>query len=380
MTEGKSALLPRFFLATIVLGQVTIAPIVGFSLTYLLSIDNDGEQLSFDIDLAALDWIIIAGLAYGFLSLILALVAGAYSPASVADRGGWLTVLGLRRKVNTPELIDRARLNLQASPYGQMARLVSSRTDSYDLLSIHGGLQILAIPIQVALIAIPLGIMEGTPERFLKPEQAFELGMVGYFIALWFGLRIQPVYSRHLIGIAAWFRRILARISKFSWILPIIIFWFIARVTLQLALEWLAVDYSVWHSVQLEAVLLESIMPAEQIPDAAIIDFLVAISVLPVAVFTTISVLGGAHDMPDWMLDPEGRIENLNQVLLEEDATSYESEDEESDSQDDYGYWKRTTEGRGDGGAGDAESNGEDKDDSEESSRMIDLPFGLFDD
>ena len=112
MSRRRTPLLPRFVLATIVLGQVTIAPIVGFSLTYLLSINNDGNQLSFDIDLGALDWIIIAGLSYGMLSLVLALIAGAYSPASVADRGGWLTVLGLRRRVNQPELIDRARLNL----------------------------------------------------------------------------------------------------------------------------------------------------------------------------------------------------------------------------------------------------------------------------
>lgn len=379
MTKSKSPLLPRFFLATIVLGQVTIAPIVGFSLTYLLSIDNDGDNLSFDIDLSALDWIIIAGLAYGFLSLVLALVAGAYSPTSVADRGGWLTVLGLRRKVNTPELIDRARLNLQRSPYGQMARLVSSRTEQFDLLSLHGGLQILAVPIQVALIAIPLAIMEGIPERFVEPEQAFELGMVGYFIALWFGLRIQPLYSRHLIGIAAWFRKILARISKFSWILPIIIFWFTARIMLQLALDWLDVDYSVWHSVQLEAVLLESIMPAEQVPDAAIIDFLVAISVLPVAVFTTISVLGGAHDMPDWMRDPEERIENLNQTLLEEDASQSSNESEEnSDPLEGFGTWKRTTgEGAQSENSNESESN---EDESEDKSRMIDLPFGLFDD
>ena len=274
MAKRANPLFPRLVLVIIVLGQVTIAPIIGFSLTYLLSIKNDGDQLSFDIDLAALDWIIIAGLMYGSLSLILALIAGSYSPTSVVDRGGWFTVLGLRRNVNTPELIDRARLNLQRSPYGKMARLVSSKTDTYDLFSIHGGLQILAIPIQVALIAIPLLIMECIPERFVEPEQAFELGMVGYFIALWFGLRIQPMYSRHLIGIAAWFRKILAKISKFSWILPIIIFWIIARVMLQLSLERLEVDYQAWHNVQLEAVLMKSIMPADQIPDAAIIDFL----------------------------------------------------------------------------------------------------------
>ena len=259
MARSANPLFPRLVLAIIVLGQVTVAPIIGFSLTYLLSIKNEGDQLSFDIDLAALDWIIIAGLMYGSLSLILALIAGAYSPASVVDRGGWLTVLGLRRNVNTPELIDRARLNLQRSPYGKMARLVSSKTDTYDLFSIHGGLQILAIPIQVALIAIPLLIMEGIPESYVEPERAFELGMVGYFIALWFGLRIQPLYSTHLIGIAAWFRNILAKISKFSWILPIVIFWVIARVMLQFSLDRLDVDYQAWHNVQLEAVLMKSI-------------------------------------------------------------------------------------------------------------------------
>lgn len=372
MTKRANPFFPRFVLAIIVLGQVTIAPIIGFSLTYLLSIKNEGDQLSFDINLAALDWIIIAGLLYGTLSLILALVAGAYSPVSVVERGGWSTVLGLRRNVNTPELIDRARLNLQNSPYGKMARLVSSRTDTYDLFSIYGGLQILAIPIQVALIAIPLLIMEGFPESYVEPERAFELGMVGYFIALWFGLRIQPLYSRHLIGIAAWFRNILSKISKFSWILPIVIFWVIARVMLQFSLDRLDVDYQTWHNVQLEAVLMKSIMPADQIPDEAIIDFLVAISVLPVAVFTTISVLAGAHEMPDWMRDPEEKIENLNQNLLEEESKSTVEMQISEEKTDDLPLWQRTTNS--------TETNELDNETNEDESRMIDLPFGLFDD
>lgn len=371
MARRANPLFPRFVLAIIVLGQVTIAPIIGFSLTYLLSIKKEGANYSFEFDLAALDWIIIAGLMYGSLSLLLAMIAGAYSPISVADRGGWPTVLGLRRNVNTPELIDRARLNLQNSPYGKMARLVNSRTDTYDLFSIHGGLQILAIPIQVALIAIPLLIMEGIPESYVEPERAFELGMVGYFIALWFGLRIQPMYSRHLIGIAAWFRNILAKISKFSWILPIVIFWIIARVMLQFSLDRLDVDYQAWHNVQLEAVLMKSIMPESEIPDAAIIDFLVAISVLPVAVFTTISVLAGAQDMPDWMLDPEDKLENLNQNLLENEGHSTE-EDKEDESANEFPPWKRISI--------DSESIEEESETNDDEGRMIDLPFGLFDD
>jgi hypothetical protein len=146
---------------------------------------------------------------------------------------------------------------------------------------------------------------------------------------------------------------------------------------LKLALDWLDVDYSVWHNVQLEAVLLKSIMPADQIPDVAIIDFLVAISVLPVAVFTTISVLGGAHDMPDWMHDPEEKIENLNQNLLEEDATPEVGDDGDGDDSDplaEFGAWKRTT------GAEDEEESDSALAEEDESNRMIDLPFGLFDD
>ena len=373
MARRRRAILPRIVLLTIVLGQVTVAPIVGFSLTYLLRIDRVDDNLTFNLDLASLDWIIIAGLVYGFLSLILALVAGGYRPTSVANRGGWMAVLGLRKTGNASELADRARLDLHSSPYGKMARIVNGRTEDFDLLSIHGGLQILAVPIQVALIAIPLAIMEGIPSKYVEPERAFELGMAGYFVALWIGLRIQPIYSIQLIGIAAWLRRILARISKFSWILPIIIFWFFARVSLGFGLQWLGVDYTAWHTVQLEAVLLNSIMPEESIPEAAIIDFLVAISVLPVAVFTTISVLGGAHDMPEWMRDQEEKLELLNQKSLEE-KNQQEEVEEKSEPLAGFAPWKRTTNREG------LEQDESDNEENEERNRMIDLPFNLFDD
>jgi len=373
MARRRRAILPRIVLLTIVLGQVTVAPIVGFSLTYLLRIDRVDDNLTFNLDLASLDWIIIAGLVYGFLSLILALVAGGYRPTSVANRGGWMAVLGLRKTGNASELVDRARLDLHSSPYGKMARIVNGRTEDFDLLSIHGGLQILAVPIQVALIAIPLAIMEGIPSKYVEPERAFELGMAGYFVALWIGLRIQPIYSIQLIGIAAWLRRILARISKFSWILPIIIFWFFARVSLGFGLQWLGVDYTAWHTVQLEAVLLNSIMPEESIPEAAIIDFLVAISVLPVAVFTTISVLGGAHDMPEWMRDQEEKLELLNQKSLEE-KNQQEEVEEKSEPLAGFAPWKRTTNREG------LEQDESDNEEDEERNRMIDLPFNLFDD
>ena len=80
------------------------------------------------------------------------------------------------------------------------------QSEEDDLMSIHGGLQLLAIPMQVILIAVPLAIMEGVPETIIKPNRAFELGMAGYVIALWIGFRIQPVILLHWhVG---WYKRI----------------------------------------------------------------------------------------------------------------------------------------------------------------------------
>lgn len=120
-------------------------------------------------------------------------------------------------------------------------------------------------------------------------------------------------------------------------------------------------------------------MPEQSIPDGAIIDFLVAMSVLPVAVFTTISVLGGTHDMPDWMRDQEEKVENLKHAQLEENVSSEKSK--ESDSMWNFTPWKKSTE---DNSVGDqlSESRKMEKGNQseEERSRMIDLPFNLFDD
>jgi len=348
----------RFVLYAVVVLQVTLVPIVGFSLTYLLEVDQDNFSIAVRTEL--IYWIVIAGLLYGFLSLLLALFFGGYRPASVADRGGWMPILGLSRRSGDPELIDRARLALQGSPYGRMARLVHEKTvgEGHNLIAVHGGLQLLAVPMQVLLIAVPLLIMEGVPEEVIKPDRAFELGMAGYMIALWMAVRIQPVVSSGLVSYAAMFRSVLWRISRFSWILPVLLFWIIARTFLAASLGWLDVDVTQWNEVQLETVLLHAVVPDAVVPETAVIDFLVAISVLPMATFTTLSVLAGTHDMPDWMKGQESGLENLQMDLLE--APEEEEEPEATPIFDATGPEESETD--------------------EEESRMIDLPFRLFDD
>jgi hypothetical protein len=134
-------------------------------------------------------------------------------------------------------------------------------------------------------------------------------------------------------------------------------------------LSWLNVDYSQWHEMQLEKVILQAVAPEAEVPETAILDYIVAISVLPMATFTTISVLGGSKSMPEWMMGQEESLESLRGMQLEapseEGASTLEGIPEISD-----------------GHVGDGDQEGDEAEAGEkgESSRMIDLPFSLFDD
>ena len=214
--EGRASLSHRLGLALILLIQITIIPIIGFSLTYLIEIDRENFGISIRTEL--FQWILISGLTYGIICLTLALIIGGYRPSPIVERGGWIATLGLSRRKYDPELIDRSKMAAYSSPYGKMSRLVAKRikNDHSELFAVHGGLQLLAVPSQVLLISIPLIIMEGIPDDLIRKDSAFELGMIGYIIGLWVSFRVQPVISLQFIEYASIFRKILWRITKIS--------------------------------------------------------------------------------------------------------------------------------------------------------------------
>jgi len=359
----RTIILKQLLLGLIVIVQITMAPILLFSLTYLLDINYEGAQIALRTEL--IHWVVIAGLSYGVVSIALALLVGGFRPFFVANQGGVLAFLRLSPRRGDPELVDRARLYLQNSPYGKMSRLVSEKTEEgeFDIMSVHGGLQLLAVPMQVILIAVPLAIMEGVPESLIRPSRAFDLGMAGYVVALWVAVRVHPVISIHLVGIAAMFRNVVWRVSRLSWILPIFLYWLVARLVLLFSLDLLNVNYSQWHEMQLEKIILQIIAPDAVIPDTAILDFIVAISVLPMATFTTISVLGGSQKMPEWMFGQESSLKSLRVKELEENLA-----EEENKLVEDVGSENSHVSQEG-------VSNG-----LEGQSRMIDLPFDIFGD
>ncbi len=348
----------QLVLALLVVLQITMAPVILFSLTYLIHVDYEAAQVSIRTDL--IHWVVSAGLSYGLISIALALFVGGFRPFFVANRGGILSALKMSPRAGDPELVDRARLHLQGTPYGKMARLVNSKTreGGYDLMAVHGGLQLLAVPMQVILIAIPLAIMEGVPDSMVRPRRAFDLGMAGYLVALWIAVRVHPIVSHQLVGIAAMFRNVVWSISRLSWVLPIFLYWLVARLALLISLDILNVNYEQWHEMQLERIVLEAIAPGAEVPETAILDFIVAISVLPMATFTTISVLGGSQNMPEWMFGQEAALESLRTKELGGGTGSRENVEDKMDILEN--------------------EEPDETDELEVSSRMIDTPFDLF--
>ena len=322
-------LLKRFHLAIIIICQVTIVPTFLFSIAYLIDIDLDNASIGLRTEM--ISWIFAAGITYGIISLGLALIMSGYTPFYISNNGGWLAVTGLSRRNNDPELIDRARLSAYKTPHGTMSRLVHKKIkrENYDIMTVHGGLQLLAIPLQVILIAVPLIIMEGVPKDLIKSDSAFQLGIIGYLIALWAAIRIHPLISSRLIGVAYLLRNILGRFGRISWTMPLILYWIFARFFLALSLNWLGVDYEQWHEMQLEKIIIQTVVDEAIIPEKALLDSIVAISVLPMATFTTFSVLSGMKEMPEWMLGQEEKLENVNTNALEASNTREEKSDDD---------------------------------------------------
>ena len=299
---------------TIVIGmQVFVAPILAFTATYIL--DVDWETYTFSLQINLLPWIVGAATMYGIISLVLGLAAGGYMPTRVADAGGWRPVFGMTRRLRDADLVDRARLNLTQSPYGKVTRIVHQevRVNGRPLLEVHGGLQLLAAPLQLCLIMLPLLVLRFVPGEWLQEKRLLELALLVYLIGLVAVLRIYPKIASKVVGVAAIARRILVDRTKLGWLFPVLLLWIIERTIVAIAFQGLGLDYGRWQDVEVERGLLEAILPVEvEIPESSFLDLLVALSLLPMAIFTTMAVLGGGEqDPPKWFIGNEVQWEKL---------------------------------------------------------------------
>ena len=82
---------------------------------------------------------------------------------------------------------------------------------------------------------------------------------------------------------------------------------------MHIAFQGLGLDYGRWQDLELEKGFLNAILPVDvDIPESSFLDLLVALSLLPLAIFTTMAVLGGGEqDPPKWLIGNEGDWVNL---------------------------------------------------------------------
>ncbi len=289
MARKRGTLLERLWLTIIVCGQVIVAPAIAFAATYFIDFGGVfGDRALLRVDLVP--WILGAALTYGLISLALALTVGGWMPVQVAEKGGWMPVLGASRRIRDASLVDNARLALLNSPHGKMMQTVHNEVlrKNRDLMEVHGGLQMLAAPLQIILAITPLLVLRFVPSEWLIPNRLLELAMLGYIVSLAIILRTFPGYAQRWVGAASSVRRFLVNVTRINWMFPVLLLWMLGRTIVGIAFNWIEPDVSQWQQISLEKSLLEAFLPVDvAVPETSFLDLLVALAVLPLATFTT---------------------------------------------------------------------------------------------
>ena len=320
-TRVRGSLTARLWLTGVVFGQIILTPMIAFSITYLFNFQSVDGALTLSFEKEMIPWILSASLAYGMLALALALVVGGYTPISITEKGGWRASLGFSRVSRDSTTLRRVKQRHIDSPHGRLSTLVNDRIqEGHSIISIHGGLLLLAIPFQILLVTLPLLIVLTVPDSALQEGRRLELAMGCYVVILIVLMRAFSRFASKYVTIAAFTRRWLISMTRLSWLAPVLVLWLLGRLSSMIVITWLGNDLST--SLAMEQHLFEDLLGIGTVPKTSFLDLLTALAVMPMAAFTTLAVLGGsAERYPDW-----ARRDNPNQPEEVE-----ESEDEVED-------------------------------------------------
>ncbi len=297
---GTKNLLPRIWLTLVAIGQIVLTPIAAFTITYLFDFNIDFNPFVFSVEIRdeLFRWIIGASFYSGLTALGLALIVGGFSPNIIVKKGGWISALKLSNKSRDADLIARAKLRHKNSPYGQMIKLISDQHgDGKSIIAIFGGLQLLAIPFQFIVVVIPwIILMIILP--WAESGQLLEMVIVCYLVVLIISLRVFPKIAERFITFATFARRWLVSMTKLSIFFPILVLWMLGRIATVLVVGMLGSSID----ITAEQDLIVGLMGGAKVPQNSFLDLMTALSVLPLAAFTTLTVLGGANKgLPQWL-------------------------------------------------------------------------------
>ncbi len=309
-----------------------------FSITYLFAFSKTDSGFSINFQQMMIPWIISASLTYGMIALALALLMGGFMPKSVVRQGGWLRAVGIIRGRREAEAVARCKMRQFHSPQGRMTRLINHRySEGYGLLSIHGGLVLLAIPFQLAMVVLPLATILLIPDTWMAQQRVLEFALLSYIVILIFLMQIYPKFAKKFVTIAAFTRRWLISMTRLSWLAPILVLWLLGRLASLIVITWIGPD--IGTSIAAEKAIFEDWLNIGSVPENSFLDLLTALAVMPLSAFTTLTVLaGGGKRLPEWLL-----------LESEDDWKSPEGEDDE---------WVDGEEGNGNPAMGDEEKTG----------------------
>ena len=297
---GTKNLLPRIWLTLVAIGQIVFTPIAAFSITYMFDFTINFNPFVFSVEIQdhLFRWIIGASFYSGLTALTLALIVGGFSPNVIVKRGGWLSALKLSNKPRDADMIARAKLQHKNSPYGRMIKLISDQhNDGKGIIAIFGGLQMLAVPFQFAVVVLPwIILMLIFP--WAEEGRLLEMVVVCYIVILIISLRIFPKIATKFLGVATFARRWLVSMTKLSIFFPILVLWMLSRIATVLVVGMLGENID----ITAEQDFIIGLMGGATVPQNSFLNLMTALSVLPLAAFTTLTVLGGANKgLPQWL-------------------------------------------------------------------------------
>jgi hypothetical protein len=285
------------------IGQVLITPFLAFLITYYFEINIDSSGFKVGLRSEMLPWIFTASLVYAMLALVLALTfGGGFRPHSVIERGGWRATLRLTSRHGDASLRRNARRKYATSAHGRLSLLVHERhMAGHRITSTHGGLVLLAIPLQILLATVPLALVLAVPDTIMREDRRLEVALLVYIGCFIAAMKLFPMVARKYIGLATFTRRWLGSMGSVTSFTPFLVLWVLGRVANIVVLGSMGQGISL--NFQIEKELFESSFSIRSIPETSFVDLLTALAVMPLAAFTTLAALGAGSDPPDWMYE-----------------------------------------------------------------------------
>ena len=207
------------------------------------------------------------------------------------------TAFGFSRVARDAKALRQAKAAYKQSPHGRLTLIVhkkNARWLLFDLNTWWVDFTRNSVPTYTGYLAT---LCRDVYPRWFdasKPKIRIRIGGLSYSAHCF--LTHIPSFCQRFISLAAFTRRWLISMTRLSWMAQYWYFGYLDVVASLVALSWMGDD--IIGSIQIEQNVFEAWLGIQSIPESSFLDLLTALAVMPLAAFTTLSVLGGGSEIP----------------------------------------------------------------------------------